>query len=122
MSLDLSGIYKPEAKVREYLRTIELNREKGFVTVSDSLDMKDGKNADITITLYSPQKAVTVSEKQIVWQNAVMTLENILCSSVRKVDLSDEKGLAKTWGDLYCITLTAKIKKSGIWKISFHKK
>lgn len=119
ITLDLSAIHPASTDVREYLRTLELNRKNSSVTISESLTMKnDGENT-VEITLYSPEKVVSFTDKQLKWQNAVMNLENISCTSIKEVDLKEEKGLVETWGKIYCITLTGKFKNKTEWKMEF---
>lgn len=121
ITLDLSKVLPDKAGIKEYLRTLKLDRKKSSVTITDTITMKNG-NADVEIKLYSPQKAVSFNKNQIKWDDAVMNLENINCISIRQVDLKDEAGLAKNWGNLYCITLKAQLKNSTSYKLEFIKK
>jgi hypothetical protein len=121
ITLDLSKVLPDKAAIKEYLRTLKLDRKKSSVTITDTITMKNG-NADVEIKLYSPQKAVSFNKNQIKWDDAVMNLENINCISIRQVDLKDEAGLAKNWGNLYCITLKAQLKNSTSYKLEFIKK
>ncbi len=118
ISLDLSAILPAEAGVKKYDRTLELNREKSFVSVADTIAVKKG-TANVEIKLYSPQKAVSFSKNQVKWADAVMDLENISCVSIQEVDLKDEKKLAGTWNKLYCITLKTELKNSGSYRLKF---
>ena len=120
ITLDLSAIYPPEVGVKEYLRSLELDRKNGVVMLRESLAMNGKAEADIEIKLYSPRKIVSFSENQVKWDDAVMKLENIRCVSVNEVDLRDEKGMASSWGKLYCITLSLKMKGPGGWKLIFN--
>ena len=120
ITLDLSAIYPPEVGVKEYLRSLELDRKIGVVMLRESLAMNGKAEADIEIKLYSPRKIVSFSENQVKWDDAVMKLENIRCVSVNEVDLRDEKVMASSWGKLYCITLSLKMKGPGGWKLIFN--
>ena len=99
-----------------------MNSAQRTVIVSDVMTMKNDRETEIEINLYSPQKAVSFNANQLQWQDVTMNLDNIKCVSVREVDLKDELSIVNSWGKLYCITLKTKIKKSGNWKISFNKK
>ena len=122
ISFDLSNIYPADAEVKFYKRTVDLNSAQRTVIVSDVMTMKNDRETEIEINLYSPQKAVSFNANQLQWQDVTMNLDNIKCVSVREVDLKDELSIVNSWGKLYCITLKTKIKKSGNWKISFNKK